>query len=446
MKIKFLGASGTVTGSSYVLISDSGSAIMVDLGMFQGTKAVDDLNYQTLDYDCSNLSGVILTHAHLDHCGRLPLCLKGGYKGSIHMTPATRDLTELSLLDTAKIARQDHKIPLYDKDFAERTIDKFVTHEYKEQFQIEKFSITFHDAGHILGSAIVEIYDSESNQKIIFSGDLGNSPQPLILPTETMSDADSVIIESTYGDREHEKGDIVEIIKSEIDMIQKTGGTLLIPSFSLERTQELLHIFYHLGLDGYISSDMPIYLDSPLANRATKVFEKYFNLFNSELQTDFKNENPFYFSNVHVTETREESEFIVIQPGPKIILAGSGMMTGGRVVSHAANLLTDPKNRLLIVGYQGEETLGREISEGAEIVKIDDRDVKISAHVTHTRSMSSHADQPKLLSWLKKISGVKQVFITHGEDLQRTELSHKIKNDLGIENIHLPHLNEEISW
>lgn len=446
MKIKFLGASGTVTGSSYVLTSESGTRLLIDLGMFQGPKAIDDLNYQTIDYDFKNLDGAILTHAHLDHCGRLPLSVMGGYKGYFYMTPATRDLTELSLLDTAKIAEQDEKRGLFDKKHAQNTINKFKTVEYHQKFTIGNFQIEFFDAGHILGSASVKITDLSTQEKIIFSGDLGNTPQPLIKPTEYIDSGDYVVIESTYGDKEHEKEDVHEIFAKEINMIEKTSGNLLIPAFSLERSQEILHLIYHLKLEGKINPQTPIYLDSPMAEKATKIFEKYFDLFNEELKKDFATDHPFFFSGMNVVESRQESEYLDIQPGPKVIIAGSGMMSGGRIVSHAANLLNDPMTRLLVVGYQGEETLGREITQGAKVVKIDDNEVTINAQVTHTRSMSSHADQPKLLNWLKQINGVKKVIITHGEDEQRKALSQKISEDLNLHDVHLPSLNDELSW
>src|SRR3990172_5203335 len=272
MKIKFLGASGTVTGSSYVLTGSSGQSILIDLGMFQGKPDIDRLNYEPFDYDCRGLVGAILTHAHLDHCGRLPILIPKGFRGSIWMSPATRDLTELSLLDSAKVARQDDKEILYDENLAIQIIQTFKTIDYRIPIQIGDFRVAFLDAGHILGSASCEIEDKNATPKftkIVFSGDIGNSPEDLVQKTEYIDFADVVVIESTYGDRVHPKSDSSEALQSEITAIENSGGTLLIPAFSLDRTQELLHLIKHLKKSGKVLAETPIYLDSPMAQKAT---------------------------------------------------------------------------------------------------------------------------------------------------------------------------------
>lgn len=449
MKIKFLGAAGTVTGSSYVLTSGSGSAVLIDLGMFQGTPEIEKLNYDPYDYNPAQLSGAILTHAHLDHCGRLPIIIPRGFKGKIWMTPPTADLTEISLLDSAKIAVQDNKHILYDKPLAFRTMDKFQTTDYRIPFRVGDFKVTFRDAGHILGSASLEVEDLNPDsavRKIIFSGDLGNSPEDLVMETEFLDSADAVVMESTYGDRRHPNEDPSVAIQAEINAVEASRGTLLLPSFALERTQELLHKIMHLKKSGKISVDTPVFVDSPLAEKATMVYLDYPQLFNPHVQEEWKAEGiPFRFPALEIIDKRSESQGLFYREGPKVIIAGSGMMTGGRIVGHAANYLGHPNNRLLIVGYQGEGTLGRELMEGAKEVEIDGQMIPVKASVNATHAMSSHADQQQLMDWLKHIKGVKKVVLTHGEDGPRTALSARITQELGITDVVRPVLNQEHS-
>lgn len=448
MKIKFLGASGTVTGSSYVLTSGSGQSILIDLGMFQGPPEEDKLNYEPYDYDPSKLVGAILTHAHLDHCGRLPILTSKGFNGDIWMTAPTRDLTEISLLDSAKIAKQDGKPFLYDKNGAESTIAQFKTTQYRTPVTIGDFTVNFRDAGHILGSASVEITDKNPDSeiaKIVFSGDLGNTPEDLLQETELIDSADAVVIESTYGDRLHPKDDPSIDLKKEINIVEASGGTLLIPAFSLDRTQEVLHLIMHLKKDGKILSETPVYMDGPMAEKATAVYNNYTGIFNSHIQNDFKMGNPFQFPGFTVVSGREESQALHTQNGTKVIIAGSGMMVGGRIVGHAAFYLPLSSTRLFIVGYQGVETLGRDLQEGAHEVVINGIKTAVNAIVGSTKSMSSHADQGQLMNWLKHIKGVKKVFITHGEDTSRAALSEKISEELEVKDIALPILNQEIA-
>jgi metallo-beta-lactamase family protein len=449
MKIKFLGAAGTVTGSSYVLTSGSGTSILIDLGMFQGTPEIEKLNYLPYDYDCRQLLGAVLTHAHLDHCGRLPILLPRGFQGKIWMTAPTRDLTEVSLLDSAKIAVQDHHKILYDKELAYKTIDRFVTEEYHEPMHIGDFKVTFHDAGHILGSAILEIEDLQPNseiRKIIFSGDLGNTPEDLVKETEFMKDADAVVMESTYGDRLHPNEDSLTMLQNEINAVEESGGTLLLPAFALERTQELLHMIMHLKKAEKVKADTPVFMDSPMASKATMIYTDYPQLFNDHIQEDIKNGWPFEFQGLEVVDKRSQSRGIHFREGGKVIIAGSGMMSGGRIVGHAAHYLGNASNRLLIVGYQGEVTLGRELMEGKKQITIDKVRIQVKASVNTTHAMSSHADQGQLLQWLRSIQGVKKVFLTHGEDTSRAALAVKVSQELGISDVTLPVLNQEVSF
>lgn len=442
MTIQFLGAAGSVTGSCYVLTSTSRQSIMIDCGMFQGSPELEALNYQPIAYDTGKLLGFILTHAHLDHCGRLPMILAGGYNKPIWMTRPTRDIAEISLFDTAKIAKFDRdQTPMYTKDDVESTIKLFQTADYGQQISIGDFRITMRDAGHILGSASLEIEDTSSeagNSTVVFSGDLGNSPQDLIRPTETILHGDTVVMESTYGDRLHPQENASDKIASEIQVIEKNGGTLLIPAFSIERSQELLHRIAHLKQSGKVRRETLVFFDSPMGEKVTQVFEHYQELFNTELQRDFKVSDPFAFPGLSIMQTPADSEGISAVTEAKVIIAGSGMMSGGRIVGHAIKYLPDPKTRVLIVGYQGKETLGRALLDGQKSVMIQGVSVTVNATISETQAMSSHADQAQLLKWLKSIKGVKQLFLTHGEDEPRKALEAKVRSDVGIPNIGLP--------
>lgn len=443
MKIKFLGAAGTVTGSSYLLTSSAGDQILIDLGMFQGPPEIDDLSYKPLEINCSQLKGVILTHAHLDHCGRLPILEKLGFNGSIYMTSPTAELAELSLLDSAKIGLEDHPgNVLFTKDHVTNLVHRFKVVEYDKAFDIGNFHITLRDAGHIIGSACIEI--EVDSQKIVFSGDLGNTPEDLTKPTHVIPSADFVVMETTYGDRLHPAGEAMDIIRSEINAVEASGGTLLIPAFALERTQELLHIISHLKSQNLISQEIPVYLDSPMAEKATIIYQKYSSFLNDEIKKDFMTSDPFSFPGMQIIRDHKDSSRLDDISGAKVIIAGSGMMTGGRILGHAQHLLLLGSTRLLIVGYQGIGTLGRQLLDGEKEVRVGDQTIHVNATVSDTQVMSSHADQSGLINWLTPIQGVKKVILTHGEDTSRIAFAQKIKSDLNISDISLPFLNQEL--
>lgn len=449
MKIKFLGAAGTVTGSSYILTSGGGTSILIDLGMFQGPTEIDKLNYLPYDYDVSTLSGAILTHAHLDHCGRLPIIMSKGFKGSVYMTPPTRDLTELSLLDSAKIAKEDKTQVLYTTADVISLVKQFVTVEYHKEIHIGDFIITFYDAGHILGSASLEIVDknpSSDIRKIIFSADIGNYPAYLEDATEFLQSADSVVIETTYGDRHHPEESPIDALQSEINAIEVNGGTLLIPSFSLDRAQELLHMIMHLKKEGKVLKETPVILDSPMAEKATKIYVDYPKYFNPHIEAEYKLGEMFDFEGLEVTKDWRQSQAIHARPEPKVIIAGAGMMTGGRIVGHAMHYLPFPTTRLMIVGYQGEGSLGRELLNGASEVRIKGVKVPVKASVHDTQGLSSHADQGQLMEWLKSINGVKKLILTHGDDHSRIGFKEKVEKDFGISDIIIPKLGDEIEF
>ena len=305
------------------------------------------------------------------------------------------------------------------------------------------------DAGHILGSASLEIVDGNPNssiQKIIFSGDLGNSPEPLLMETEMIDSADAVVMESTYGDRTHPDSDPSAAIQKEVNIIEKTGGTLLIPAFALERTQELLHIIMHLKKEGKIKASTRIYLDSPMARSATDIYARHLSVFNSHIQEDLRVGHPFRFEGLTVVERMGESSAIIDHPGSEVIIAGSGMMTGGRILGHAERFLPIASTRLLIVGWQGEGTLGRALLHGKKKVRIGRVEVPVRGVINNIENMSSHADQNQLMQWLKHIKGIKKIFLTHGDDIPRATLAQKITTDLGITDITLPLLHGQTTF
>jgi metallo-beta-lactamase family protein len=322
----------------------------------------------------------------------------------------------------------------------EKTVQSFEMVQYDQAFTLGEFTVTYRNAGHILGSASIEITDTGANpQTIVFSGDLGNTPEDLIQPTENITAAGTVLIESTYGGSVHPNEDIVAVLKQEINAVENTGGVLIIPAFSVERTQEILHQIGHLKQNSDIKAQTPVYLDSPMAIEVTEIFKKYPNLYNPELAHD---RNPFDFPGLICTKKSEDSKKIVEYRGAKVIIAGSGMMSGGRVMHHLRNYISDPNTHILIVGYQAVGTLGREIESGVSDIIIYKEHLSVNAVVTKLESLSSHADQPKLINWLKNIRGINTVYIIHGEEPQRQALAEKIKSDLGISNVILPELDE----
>jgi metallo-beta-lactamase family protein len=443
MKLKFLGAASMVTGSCFFL-SGKKTGLMVDYGMFQGKFEETSWNAQRPDINFDELSAVVLTHAHLDHCGRLPMLVKFGFQGPVFMTEATKAWAELVLRDAARIAKEDEDKILYTDDDVDSILKQVQLVEYDTPFVVGDFSITMVDAGHILGSASVLVEETDTGKKIVFSGDLGNTPEPLLSPTHFLSKADVAVVESTYGDEIHGTRHEIDILTEVVNQAQKEGGTVLIPSFSLQRSQELLYIFDQLKKDGKISADLPVFLDSPMAIKATEIFKDFPELYSKPLQVQSKSDDPFDFPSLIICDTMEKSKQIRNYLGVKVIIAGSGMMNGGRIIHHALNFLDDPKTQLVFVGFQAEGTMGRQIQDGAKTLTIMGNQVVVRAQLREIKTMSSHADQEQLLTWLKKINGLKDVFLVHGEELPRLVLTEKIKQELSEVRVVLPTINQEI--
>ena len=435
MKLTFYGGTGEATGSNYVLES-GGIKIMVDCGLHQGGHYAEQENFEAFPYDPKSITAVFVTHSHLDHIGRLPSLVKAGFAGAIYSTHATKDFAEAMLLDSehllASEAEREGRPVLYDTRDVEHARTLWHGLNYHQLVTAGPFTVELYDAGHILGSAIVKV--KAEGKTIVFSGDLGNFPALIIKPTETIDAADYCLIESTYGDRIHEDVDKRrEMLERTIEDTVKAGGTLMIPTFAMERTQELLFTLHGLFEEGRIPR-IPVYIDSPLAIKLTAVYKKHEDDFNRETQNIVKSgDDILNFPGLRLTLTSEQSKEINEVMPPKIIIAGSGMSNGGRILHHELRYLPDPKSTILFVGYQAEGTLGRTILEGAQEVTIFGEKVPVRCHVVNIPGYSAHADQPHLLKWLSAMKGsVKKVFVVQGDQSSSEVLMHKIQDDLAI--------------
>lgn len=433
MHITFLGAAREVTGSSF-LLETSGKKILLDCGFYQGQIMAEERNYAPFPFDPKSIDFLIICHAHLDHVGRIPKLVREGFGGKIFSTAPTKEICELVFEDNYKLmmeeSRRDEHQPLYHQEDILASMLLFETLSYDRELEIASgVKLLFKNAGHILGSAVAAL--SCENRKLVYSSDLGNSPSVLLNPPETFDAADFVICESTYGARIHE--DLARRSQKLTEIIEKTiatAGVLLIPTFAIERAQELLHDIEHFCT--VKSCAIPtFYLDSPLAEKVTKVFEKYPEFLSRKVNSEH-NFDIFGLSRVKITSTVSESKEIEFANPPKIIMAGSGMMNGGRILYHLQNYIEDPKNTVLVVGYQARGTLGRRLLDGAEEVKIFGKKYAVGANIRAIGSYSAHADSPQLLSWLSKISGVKKVFLVHGESDQSLAFSEMVKNKLSL--------------
>lgn len=464
MNIQFCGAAKMVTGSN-ILIETKKYKILVDCGMFQGNKKVEAMNFEEFPYSPSEIDYLILTHAHIDHSGRIPKLVKEGFRGRILSTKPTYDLCKIMLLDSAKIQEADVEWenrkrqragkkpiePLYTMDEAEFSLRFFEDYLYEQMIIInEDIRLRFKDAGHVLGSAIVELWIKEDGEtlKLVFSGDLGLPNKPIINNPEYIDEADYLIVESTYGDTIHEG--LGESTEKLIDIINKTvlrGGTVIIPSFAVGRTQELiyeLNKYYEYNQEIEEHMRIPIYVDSPMAVEATNAFQANSSSFDDEAKNlILKGDNPFVFSNLRYVKDQKESMALNKYTFPKVIISSSGMATGGRVRHHLKHNLWDERNSLVFVGYQAEGTLGRIILNGAKRVKILGEEVAVKAEIYDLEGLSGHADQIMLLDWIRKIKSKPQkIFIVHGEAESAKALSEKIEEEFKIETI-IPNIQDK---
>lgn len=427
-----------MTGSC-TLLETMGKKYIVDCGMYQGGEEMEARNKDSFPFDAGEIDSVFLTHAHLDHCGLLPKLYKEGFGGKIYCVEPTVGLTEIVLLDSAKIAEEDAKYdmtePLYNVDDVREMLQNFIGKKYREEFELNGLKIKFWDAGHILGSAIIEIFDGE--KKILFSGDLGNYPVLLLNKPDSPAGADALVVESTYGDRQHEDVYMRKLLlKETVCGSLGNGGIVLIPAFAMERTQELLYVFNDYAEREQMCRGV-VYLDSPMANRVTDIFKKYQSYFNEEAQWFLlKDKDLFDFPNLIKTVSVSESKAINTTVGPKVIIAGSGMMTGGRIRHHLKLYLSDEKNTVFVVGYQVIGTLGRQLLDGAKVVSILGEKIRVKATIKAVGAFSAHADRNRILQWIASMDSLpKKIFLNHGEPEAAESLKLKINDTLRTEAV-----------
>ena len=450
ISLNFLGGAGTVTGSKTLITASDNSKVLIDCGLFQGLKKLRELNWKDLPINAKEIDAVILTHAHLDHCGYIPLLVKQGYAGPIHCTKATRDLAEIILMDSAKIQEEDAERatkhaygkrkkcePLYTQKDAIQSLSQFVQHDYNE-WVIASPSIKFqmHNAGHILGSAIVEA--KVDGKIIVFSGDIGRTDPMLMYPPKKLDHADYIVLESTYGDRIHnevdEKEELLAIIRETLD----NKGILMIPSFAVERTQEIIYLLFQLKYEDRLPN-IPIYLDSPMGVKTSIVFDKY-----HQLQDISKIEVDRMYDNIKFVANYNESKAVVADKKPKIIIAGSGMLEGGRILHYLNNHGKNENNTILFVGFQAEGTRGRDLLSGTKSIKFFGDYHDINCNIRTITSMSAHGDRNDLLNWLSHFkTPPKTIFLNHGEQHQINAFRVWIETKLGWK-VKTPALSEKI--
>jgi len=443
MKLTFYGGAKSVTGANY-LLEEGDLKILIDCGLFQGSKYAEELNYTNFSYDPSTIDYLLVTHSHIDHVGRIPKLYRDGFRGVLMATRATLDLIAVALPDNMELikeeAKRDSHEPLFKTDDLNNVLTLGRGVDYGEVIRVgEGVEIKFMEAGHILGSAVIEIVyaTQEGSKKIYFSGDLGNPPTPLLnLPYEP-KDADYMVIESAYGSRIHEdRAERKQILIDTIEETIKRGGTLMIPSFAIERTQELLYELNNLVNENKISP-VPVFVDSPLAVSITAVYRKYLDYFNQSTKYIIDSgDDIFNFPGLVLTRTTSESKKINDIVGPKIIIAGSGMSVGGRILHHEYRYLPDPNSTVLIIGYQVEGSPGRRILDGEKTIKIFGETVPINCHVKAIGGYSAHADQATLFKWVSGSAGkLKKVFVVQGEEEAADVLAQKITSELSTEAI-----------
>ncbi len=439
LTLTFCGGATGPTGSNF-LVETKKLKFLVDCGMFQGKEIREKRNNEPFSYEPSEIDTLFVTHSHLDHIGRIPQLVQSGFRGKIYSTPPTKDITELMLTDSLRVlTRQAHahgEEPPYTNEDVQTIMDLWQIRPYGELIDMnDDLSVVFRDAGHILGSAMVEI--KYNDKKMLFTGDLGNTPTPLLHDTENINDVACIVMESVYGDRNHEDKSIRrELVKKAILETIRKKGTLMIPVFSIERTQEMLFELNHLVEKGEIPM-IPIFLDSPLAIKVTRIYKKYESYYNDKAWKIIKSgDDIFKFPMLRFTMSHNESLAIDHIENPKIIMAGSGMSNGGRIVRHEKNYLEDSKNMLLIVGFQAAGTLGRELQEGAKKVIIDNEQVNVRAKVKAIRGYSAHKDSDNLLDFVAeatKKDELRKVFVVLGEPRLSLFLAQKIRDYLDID-------------
>lgn len=503
IEIQFLGAVGTVTGSQF-LVRAGGQSVLVDCGMFQGSPEEVSRNRIPFAFEAGALDALLLTHAHLDHCGRIPALVRTGFHGPIFTTAATADLAEIVLRDAAKLqaeseARWRRKHPdeaaaqhpelegeeaaveddetmpeqirkaeprgmtmtraaLYDERDVDQTVRQFRGVRYGQMTEVAPgFHATFHDAGHILGSAIIElrVTEGDATTTVVFSGDLGRGDTPIVADPTPVSHADYVVVESTYGNREHAPHEqAIEELAATINEVADDRGVMLVPSFAIGRTQELVWVLDELLRDRRIPH-IPLYLDSPMASRASDVYLRHPEIYDAETVALLSSgDSPLEYPGEQYTNTVDASKSIREQPRPIMVIASSGMLTGGRIMHHLKDFLPDPACTLLFIGYQAEGTLGRHLQSGGKTARIDHQEYAVRCRVRSISGFSAHADVHELSAWIEnfaKAGGTdasngrpKRVFLVHGDPDATAPFADRLRRELGLD-VHLPSYREVIS-
>jgi metallo-beta-lactamase family protein len=431
-KITFLGAAGTVTGSKY-LLEANGKRLLVDCGLFEGSKDLNQRNWNKLSVDPATIDWVLLTHAHIDHTGYLPKIVQNGFRGPIYANQATHELCNLLLPDSAHLQEEDAQfaakkkysshnppLPLYTVAESQQALKQFHEIPRADPFTISpEFSVRPHDAGHILGSTWLEMTITENGKQtlVVFSGDVGRYDQPILKDPESPARADYLLCESTYGDRDHPSGSVADVLADAITGTVKRGGVVVIPAFAVDRTQLLM---YYLKLleDQKRIPHLPVYVDSPMAISVTGLYEKHHEDHKPSFQQDEDtgSRDPLNLQGVHLTRSVEDSKKINDVVSPCIIISASGMATGGRVLHHLAQRLPDSRSTVLLVGYQADGTRGRQLQDGAKYVNIFGQQVPVRAQVMAIGQLSAHAGRSELLRWLSGMKAApRQTFLVHGE-------------------------------
>lgn len=447
--LQFLGATGTVTGSRY-LLEVGGKRILVDSGLFQGYKELRERNWENFPVPPDTIDYVLLTHAHLDHSGYLPALVREGFRGQIIASEGTAELASIMLPDSAHLLEEEaeraarkryskhvHPKPLYTVEDAERTLGKFRTVKFGEPYEVVPgVTATFEHAGHILGAS--QLHLDVAGTTLHFTGDLGRVDDMLMIPPTPYEGSDILITESTYGDRKHPIANAEAELGPILKRVLERGGTVVIPAFAVGRAQALMLVVSRLIGKGTIPK-VPVFINSPMAVSATEFYERHRN----EHKVDMAEFEAMY-EVAHLVKSVEESKALNERKDAKIIIAASGMMTGGRVLHHVVAFGEDPKNAILLSGYQAGGTRGRLLSEGAETLRIFGRDVPINAEVVQLESMSAHADASQIVDWMRSApTPPKQVFVTHGEPESSDALRWRIQNELGW-NVRVPHPGETV--
>jgi metallo-beta-lactamase family protein len=451
--ITFHGAAEVVTGSKHLLTLD-GKRILVDCGLFQGTRDARSLNWERFSFDPASLDAVVITHAHLDHIGMLPRLVAFGYSGPIYATPATIGLSRISLPDSARIQEEDARranrhgsrhspaLPLYTEEQAFACLKQFQPVHYDETRALPGGAqFRFHPAGHILGSAFAEIFFANGG-RILMSGDLGRFNTPIIRDPTLMDAAEYLVVESTYGDRLHSPEDPMVKLEQILHDAMQTGAAVIVPSFAIGRTQELLYYCRKLQDAGRMPR-IPVFIDSPMGMSATALYASCKEEQDADMRLSVdEHRSELEPEGVEFIRDREQSKALNNRPGPLMIIAGSGMATGGRVIHHLLNRIGNPKTIVVFTGYQAAGTLGRHILDGEPIVRIFGEEVHVAARVEQLSALSAHADQGEILHWLKAFkSPPRRTFIVHGEPPAQQALQAKIREELGWETV-IPHMHQ----